>query len=51
MLFQTEEAYYNLDVTKVKCNKNELSKLEREKGKVHMSPNTERLKIRIVDTM
>jgi hypothetical protein len=30
MLFQTGEAYYNLDVTTVKYNNNEQSILERE---------------------
>jgi hypothetical protein len=39
MLFQTGEAYSNLDLTKVTHNNNKLSTVEMEKVIVRVSPN------------
>jgi hypothetical protein len=51
MIFQTGEAYYNLDVTTVKYNNTELSILENEQVNARTSPNTERLIVYVVDTV
>ena len=51
MLFQTGEAYYNLNVTTVKYDSTELSTLEMEQVKTHKRPNTERLIVYVVDTV
>jgi len=51
MLFQTGEAYYNLDVTTVKYNNTELPIPEKEQVNAHTSPNTEWLIEYVVDTV